>query len=210
LLRSIATEFSLLGRPDELECEKVDLLALVRKVVAGYVSGAESQTPGETANGPVVEIAEVEVPPVLAHAESLHKVLGNLLENSIDACGGPDKLHLRINWRVTERDVTLRLEDNGPGLTPEVADRLFDPYFSTKSMGTGLGLAICRNLLHKMDGTISLANRPAGSGAVAEVTLPRFFMDDDQRGGSVLTRAEATEQQGTDSPPQKRTPVEPH
>jgi signal transduction histidine kinase len=70
-----------------------------------------------------------------------------------------------VTWTVTPRTVTLIWTDNGEGLPPEVADRLFDPYFSTKSKGTGLGLAICRNLADRMGGTISLGNRnPDGGG----------------------------------------------
>ena len=58
-----------------------------------------------------------------------------------------------------------------------MADRLFDPYFSTKSKGTGLGLAICRNLADRMGGTITLSNRSDGPGAMAELTLPRSARD---------------------------------
>ncbi len=54
-----------------------------------------------------------------------------------------------------------------------MADRLFDPYFSTKSKGTGLGLAISRNLVEKMGGRISLTNRLDVTGAIAVVVLPR-------------------------------------
>jgi nitrogen fixation/metabolism regulation signal transduction histidine kinase len=171
LLRSIATEFSLLGRPDELECEPVSMPDLVDKVLSGY----QTVSPTAGSIGPRLAVAATKVPPVLAHPESLIKVLSNLMENSIDACGGLENLGLQVSWRVTANEVTLLWEDDGPGLAPEVAGRLFDPYFSTKSMGTGLGLAICRNLLDKMDGRISLANRAKVSGAVAEVTLPRFF-----------------------------------
>ena len=73
----------------------------------------------------------------------------------------------RIDWRIESDRVTMVWVDDGLGLPAEVADRLFDPYFSTKSKGTGLGLAICRNLLDKMGGTISLANRSDRAGAVA-------------------------------------------
>jgi signal transduction histidine kinase len=169
LLRSIAGEFSLLGRPDELDRSPLDLAALVRRVVAGYRPLAA----GEPGPGLRVEIAGPDPPPVLGHAESVAKVLGNLMENSLEAKGEPAALVLHIRWRVNEHEVTLVWEDNGPGLPEEVTDRLFDPYFSTKSKGTGLGLAICRSLLARMGGRIDLRNRPGGGGAVAEVTLVR-------------------------------------
>ena len=67
---------------------------------------------------------------------------------------------MRLHWR-----------DNGTGLPADVADRLFEPYFSTKSKGTGLGLAICRSLAERMGGRISLGNRSDGPGAEAVLDL---------------------------------------
>jgi C4-dicarboxylate-specific signal transduction histidine kinase len=95
------------------------------------------------------------------------------MENSLQACASPEALDLRVGWRHDDREVTQLWRDNGSGLAPDVADRLFDLYFSTKSGGTGLGLAICRSLLEKMGGRITLHNRDDARGAVAEVTLPR-------------------------------------
>ncbi|MBK6898934.1 MAG: HAMP domain-containing protein [bacterium] len=166
LLRTIATEFSLLGRPDTPPGVPVSFPAVVRGVVARY------RTPG--GGGPDVSgLERDDVPLVLGHADSLAKVVGNLLENSLQAAAGRSPLAVSVGWRVTPQAVTLLWADNGPGLSPEVADRLFDLYFSTKSRGTGLGLSICRNLLTLMQGSITLGNRPDAAGALAEVTLPR-------------------------------------
>ena len=178
LLRSIAGEFSLLGRPGELETEEVDLRALVAEVLAGYGVGPDTRDEEkEVARAagislPAVEMAPDPLPQVQAHRESLQKILGNLMQNSLDAARSEERLTLGITWRVTGDRVTLVWTDNGSGLPPEVADRLFDPYFSTKSKGTGLGLAISRNLADRMGGDITLANRDDGPGAVAELTLP--------------------------------------
>ena len=78
-----------------------------------------------------------------------------------------------LTHRVVLVDVEVVSACVPDGLPAEVADRLFDPYFSTKSKGTGLGLAICRNLADRMGGTITLSNRSDGPGAIAELTLPR-------------------------------------
>ncbi|MBD3221464.1 HAMP domain-containing protein, partial [bacterium] len=166
LLRSIASEFSLLGRPGELECEPLDLHALVTDAVAGYVSD-------HAAGGPRIAIAPGPVPPVIGHRESLQKILGNLMQNSLDAAGSADALAVEVSWRWELETVSVVWTDDGPGIGADVASRLFDPYFSTKSKGTGLGLAICRNLLDKMGGTMSLENRADGPGAEATVTLRR-------------------------------------
>ena len=173
LLRTIAGEFSLLGRPGDLICEPLDLPVLVQDLAAGYRNE-------ELEGGPTIRVEEFAggaVPPALAHRDSLLKVLGNLMQNSLDAAGTADRLEVVVSWQVELDRVTLVWLDNGPGVAADVADRLFDPYFSTKSKGTGLGLAICRNLLDKMGGTITLANRTDAGGAVARLSLPRAGVD---------------------------------
>ena len=161
LLRSIATEFSLLGRPDEMECSALDFQDVVRGVVEKYRDG-----------GPRIRWRDRALPPVSAHGESLAKVVTNLMENSIQAASGDRPLEIGIDWIVGARTLDLVWTDNGSGLVPDVAGRLFDPYFSTKKQGTGLGLPICRSLLSGMGGSISLRNREDGTGATAIVSLP--------------------------------------
>jgi signal transduction histidine kinase len=176
LLRAIATEFSLLGKPGALPVAPLDLPEAARQVTARYRAG------GAAGAGPRVTIDPDAVPPVLADAEAIGKVLGNLMENSLQAVGEPSRLELRVRWEIGEREVTLLWEDNGPGVPPDVAGRLFELYFSTKSQGTGLGLAICRSLLDRMGGRIALADRVDGGGAVAAVTLPRAPQGSDRAG----------------------------
>jgi len=162
LLRTIATEFSLLGRPEELDCRPVDLLSIVKDATSGYV----------TADGvSLVEIKETELPNVIAHEDSLLKILANLMENSLLSCESRDDLILEVDWVETDETVSIIWQDNGRGLAPGVAERLFEPYFSTRNEGTGLGLPICRSLLSKMGGKITLANRVETNGVVAKVTL---------------------------------------
>ena len=67
--------------------------------------------------------------------------------------------------------VVVTITDSGPGLSAEIADRVFQPYVSTKETGLGLGLAICRRIVEAHDGEIAVENGPAG-GAVFTVRLP--------------------------------------
>jgi len=168
LLRSIAAEFSLLGRPGELESKPLDLWAFAEEVAETY--GAR-----QIDRSCEVEIAgnKGSVPLVSCDRDSLWKILGNLMQNSLDAVTEGSLARIDISWHITEAAVTLLWADNGTGLADDVASRLFDPYFSTKSKGTGLGLAICRNLADRMGGTITLSNRDDTEGALAELTLPR-------------------------------------
>jgi len=61
--------------------------------------------------------------------------------------------------------------DNGEGMTPEVVDNIFTPYFTTKSRGSGLGLAISRNIVKAHNGDITVSSQP-GKGSVFTLKLP--------------------------------------
>jgi signal transduction histidine kinase len=64
--------------------------------------------------------------------------------------------------RSAGRKVEVVVEDDGPGVAPEILPRLFDPYFSAKSGGTGLGLAIAKKIVEEHGGAIAAANRASG------------------------------------------------
>jgi signal transduction histidine kinase len=65
----------------------------------------------------------------------------------------------------------VAVSDRGPGIPPDVRERVFEPFFTTRAGGTGLGLAIVKRLLELQDGSITLSDRPDG-GTIAVVTLP--------------------------------------
>ncbi len=103
-----------------------------------------------------------------ADHEQLRQVFLNLVLNSLDALphGGA------IQVTAAGGDgVTITVADDGPGISAEPADQIFEPYVSTKETGLGLGLAICRRIVDAHGGRITAANGPAG-GAVFTVRLP--------------------------------------
>jgi signal transduction histidine kinase len=67
--------------------------------------------------------------------------------------------------------ILVEVADNGPGMAPEVADKVFAPFFTTKAKGSGLGLAIVRKIVDAHDGTIDMRTAPDGGTAI-RVTLP--------------------------------------
>ncbi len=87
--------------------------------------------------------------------KALARVFVNLVQNAIEAASGPRSV--AITSSSVDGDVEVHVEDDGPGVPDEVRQRLFEPYFTTKTSGTGLGLAICRRLVEAHGGTIRLA-----------------------------------------------------
>jgi len=100
----------------------------------------------------------------------LSRVLHNLAHNAADAMPGGGRLRLR--FASEPGSVTTEVEDTGPGLPPEVADRLFEPFATHgKTCGTGLGLAICKKIIEDHDGRIWARIEP-GRGAIFAFSLP--------------------------------------
>jgi PAS domain S-box-containing protein len=104
----------------------------------------------------------------------IERLFRNLLENALAACGDPVKIEVRC--AATELDgqpaIRIRVADNGPGLTAEQKQRVFQPFFTTKTSGTGLGLAIARRIVEAHGGRIGLSEGTS-PGAVIELHLPR-------------------------------------
>jgi signal transduction histidine kinase len=109
----------------------------------------------------------------------LEQVFRNLLENALAAC--PDPVELRVSWSHVQLGgqgaVRFVLQDNGPGLSLEVRERLFEPFFTTRSKGTGLGMSIAKRIVESHGGRIVAANN--GSGAEFVITLPQKFRESD-------------------------------
>jgi signal transduction histidine kinase len=100
---------------------------------------------------------------------SMARVFTNLVQNAIEASDQP--VNVRLASMLEGGRVAVTVTDNGPGVSEDVRDKLFDPYFTTKSSGTGLGLAICRRLIEAHGGTIRLIVTKPGETQFA-IELP--------------------------------------
>ena len=112
---------------------------------------------------------DAALPRTFADPEQMTRVLRNLVLNAIDAMPGGGKLTIRT--RASEGGVRLEVSDTGQGLTPEECERLFTPYYTTKTHGTGLGLAIVQSVISDHHGRISVESQP-GKGATFRIELP--------------------------------------
>jgi nitrogen fixation/metabolism regulation signal transduction histidine kinase len=120
------------------------------------------------------------LPPVRLDPEQMRQVIINLLDNAIEALGGPNAPTpphggaptITVATRHDPRNaiVTLVVSDNGPGVPAEDRDKIFMPYYSTKGRGSGLGLAIVRRMLVEHGGSIEVGvARPSGTTFTIEL-----------------------------------------
>ncbi|MBB3268542.1 signal transduction histidine kinase [Azospirillum sp. OGB3] len=153
-----------------LELARADVMRLTEEVATDAVPVAArlAARHGATASLPPSL-------PVAMGAEALESVLANLIENARRHAGPEARVEVAL---TPEGDgAVLRVSDDGPGVSPANAGRIFTPFFTTarQSGGTGLGLAIARGIVEAHGGSIAL--RPAERGALFEVRLAR--PDDD-------------------------------
>ena len=110
---------------------------------------------------------------VMGNADRLVQVFVNLLRNALNAVPGAGGA-IRVRARADRHRVTIDVEDNGPGIPPDVLPEIFEAFVSTRldARGTGLGLTVAQGIVHQHGGAIVASNRPEG-GACLEVSLPR-------------------------------------
>ena len=130
--------------------------------------------------GPLIAQAQLDFDihtahtPVRAHEWALRELTRNLLHNAIKLSRAHGRLDVRLS--AADAQATLRIADSGPGVTPELRQRLFQPFASgDPRSGSGLGLAICQEIVGTLGGEIRLDNRSAGGridGLDAVVRLP--------------------------------------
>ena len=194
-IAGIVTEFTRFARLPPPRPEELDLVEVARQVVQMHqpAPGDDAATSGERnvasagnaagsgnaggvadaagAKAPRVTLAVEGAPPPCAPiATRIARVLTNLVQNALDAVKGQGERG-RVELTVGSQgpaQVFVTVSDNGPGLSPANASRLFEPYATSKPQGTGLGLAIAQRIAIEHDGELShIGGAGAGGGAGA-------------------------------------------
>jgi two-component system sensor histidine kinase PilS (NtrC family) len=107
---------------------------------------------------------------VSADASQLKQVFINLAKNGIEAMNAAGRLRISV-YQSKEGPIEIRFDDDGAGINPDKAGRIFEPFYTTKDTGVGMGLAVCLRIITAHDGTIRAANREKG-GCSIHVSLP--------------------------------------
>ncbi len=121
------------------------------------------------------------LPRIVADRVQLQQVVVNLAVNAIQAMCEPETLQRRLVVRTslsTPVTLLIEIEDTGPGIAPDHAERFFKSFFTTKATGMGIGLTICRSIIEAHGGAISVMNRTDGRGARVSFTLPADVRSD--------------------------------
>lgn len=109
--------------------------------------------------------------PARIDAEKIKQLLLNLLKNAAEASGGQGEAAAGYRCNLLSNEVRLFVRDWGPGVPAEARERIFNPFFTTRTQGTGLGLAIVKKIAEMHRGKVEYI-APDGGGALFTITLP--------------------------------------
>ena len=159
-LKSLVDEFSRFARLPEMKPEPVDLPELARSAVRLFEG---------TREGVSVRVeALLARDRVLLDPDQIKRVLINLIDNALEACGPSGEIEVRLS--DGPGGVTIEVADTGRGIPSRDREKLFLPDFTTKGRGTGLGLAIVSRIVADHNGTIRVEdNRPRGARFIIEL-----------------------------------------
>jgi two-component system nitrogen regulation sensor histidine kinase NtrY len=165
-VRTLVNEFATLAQFPASRPQAADINAIITAALAmfnGRLDGIHVRT-----------ILASDLPRVLADADAMRRAVANLVDNAAEALQGAQVKEIEVATSlVASRDaIEVSVADSGSGVSQEVKERLFLPYFSTKKRGTGLGLAIVSRIVEDHHGSIRVEeNRPVGSRFVVELPV---------------------------------------
>jgi nitrogen fixation/metabolism regulation signal transduction histidine kinase len=173
-LRRLVTEFSSFARLPRAELQEADLALFLHEQREKIALAEDSDEVSSQLQGVSLEWQLPEQPLKVAFDPMLlHRVLTNLTANAAQSIRGKEAAggRVRVELRPEAEVVNLDVDDSGPGIPPELRERIFDPYFTTKADGNGLGLAIVKKIIVEHGGTIEASPSPLG-GARLRIRLP--------------------------------------
>ncbi|NTV84771.1 MAG: GHKL domain-containing protein, partial [Bacteroidales bacterium] len=163
-LSEIASEFSDFAKMPAANIEKVNLEEVIKSAMDLYRHHHHI----------TISISHTEQKyNVMADKKQLLRVFNNLIQNAVQAIGKKTKGIIQIDISREGEFYSIRITDNGAGITDEQAGKIFSPSFTTKSSGMGLGLAMVKSILTTINATITFTSTP-GEGATFLINIPVF------------------------------------
>ncbi|MEZ6103848.1 MAG: ATP-binding protein [Pirellulaceae bacterium] len=179
-ISSITHQMYQLYRPSQQSPNKID----IRRTIADITTlvqplAAQSNVEVSSCSDECVRHGHLGPTEVILREGELRQILLNIIRNAIQA--SPLSGEVMIETSTSKSQVTITVTDQGEGISDEVAAKMFEPFFSTKTgtrQGMGLGLSVSRSLAEAMGGTITISNTNS-SGAQVTIVLPRQVASDD-------------------------------
>jgi two-component system sensor histidine kinase HydH len=162
-LNNIITDFLSYARPRPLALVATRIEEIIQKNIEFLQPQLEQHNCTVT-----IDIQE-NLPMINADPEKLYQAFLNILINAMQAM--PEGGKLQIDLRQREQDIVISFKDEGVGISEEIAEKIWDPFFTAKEKGTGLGLGVVKKIIETHQGRITLTNRSV-RGSVVEITLP--------------------------------------
>lgn len=167
-LSYIASEFSNFAKMPEARPEEIELNELLQKGVELYLNEP---------NVKVSMIDTIEALIVFADKSQLIRMLSNLLENAVQSIDENFEGHVTVTLIKEGSDALITIKDDGEGIPEEVREKIFQPYFTTKTSGTGLGLAMTKKIIEFWKGRIWFETE-TGKGTTFFIRLPLVRKDE--------------------------------
>lgn len=161
-LTSIANAFASFAKLPQPSMQSLEVNHLVQTVVDFFHADTKVEV--------IAELLAKEVT-ILGDKEMLLRVLNNLITNGIQAVSSEVVPHIVVRVLQKDKQVTILVIDNGRGISEDQRERIFEPYFTTKSTGTGLGLAMVKQIVEQHNGTIHVLQSNA-LGTTIQIDLP--------------------------------------
>lgn len=162
-LNAIITDFLNYARPRDPSFAPCRVEEVVEKNLAYLANQIEEK--GFTVQRDIAE----NLPEISADSAMLYQAFLNILINATQASDDGGNISVRVN--ADRNAVHVHIEDDGPGVSEDQLDKIWDPFFTTKDKGTGLGLGIVKKIVELHGGAVEIGNRPAGGAQVA-IRLP--------------------------------------
>jgi signal transduction histidine kinase len=188
LASDIITRVRALVRREELPQRRVDLNDICR------TAARLLQYDAQTRHAQITLSLEPGLPPVTGDPIQFQQVVLNLTMNALEASAATPNPHVVVLTAARGNDVEIEVRDSGPGFQGEVAQHLFESFFTTKPQGLGLGLVIVQSIVERHRGRVHAENGERG-GAVFRVVLPQS--DGGTRRPEVPAKTKETEAQSS-------------
>ena len=191
-LKQMVDDFREYARTPPAQMQEVDLNGLIEDVLTLYGwDPHDGSLRGDAQHVRIDVNLEAQLPLIEGDPTQLRQVMHNLLANARDAASqeqAPAQAAIWVQTRLWHDEesgssvVRLAISDNGPGFAPQVLNRVFEPYVTTKATGTGLGLAIVKKIVEEHGGRIDVSNRKEGGARIsilfAKLVEPQSMLDD--------------------------------